>query len=401
MRDLTSALRDNSVWDERQLSEAPAPKTTNMLRAFAERTKAEDAAAGPIVARLIAAPAMIQLHPEWRTAGVVRKLLAVVDEKNYSEPKVAAEIAALAVEVAESIEPGLYPFDTVMKLRALAWRERAYALYFIGSFADSLDALDHTDQLLTKCAVSAYEAANAAVTRAHVYGEMERLGEAISLADSAAEVFRSFGDQARECVAGFTKANLLVQARRFSEALPIYESINSDSRIVESTRALALYHAALCYRELSRFERAKALFAEALTRFERSGVPSLRAKALWSLGSVFALEHRHNDALALFAQARQEFEELAMAQDLALASVDTAESLLMLGRREEVITLCHEAMEYFAKAGLAYTQGALTALAYLKEAADTQTLTRTAFGEVRAFFQMLPKRPELLFAYSA
>src|SRR5438067_8217337 len=86
LRDLTSALRDNSVWDERQLSETPAPKTTNMLRAFAERTKAEDAAAATIVPRLIAAPAMIQVHPEWRTAGVVRKLLAVVDEKNFSEP---------------------------------------------------------------------------------------------------------------------------------------------------------------------------------------------------------------------------------------------------------------------------------------------------------------------------
>ncbi|HEX9492240.1 MAG TPA: hypothetical protein VGA33_03160, partial [Thermoanaerobaculia bacterium] len=26
LRDLTGALRDNSVWDERQLSETPAPK---------------------------------------------------------------------------------------------------------------------------------------------------------------------------------------------------------------------------------------------------------------------------------------------------------------------------------------------------------------------------------------
>src|SRR6266702_3921342 len=109
LRDLTSALRDNSVWDERQLSETPAPKTTNMLRAFAERTKAEDAAAGPIVAKLIAAPAMIQVHPEWRTAGVVRKLLAQLIETNSSDPKAASDLSQLAVDIAESLTASDYP----------------------------------------------------------------------------------------------------------------------------------------------------------------------------------------------------------------------------------------------------------------------------------------------------
>src|SRR5438270_14076265 len=55
-RDLSSALHDNSVWDERELSEMPKPETTNVLRAFADRTRAEDAVASAIVRKHIANP---------------------------------------------------------------------------------------------------------------------------------------------------------------------------------------------------------------------------------------------------------------------------------------------------------------------------------------------------------
>src|SRR5436190_23773305 len=57
LRDLTGALRDDSVWDQRPLTEAPSPNTKNLLRNFAARARAEDAAAGPIVAKLVAASA--------------------------------------------------------------------------------------------------------------------------------------------------------------------------------------------------------------------------------------------------------------------------------------------------------------------------------------------------------
>src|SRR5438105_11622463 len=107
-RDLTGALRDDSVWDDREISERSSPKTTNLLRAFAAQTKAEDAAAGPIVAKLLASPTELEQHPEWRTAGVVRRLLAHVDAINFTDPKGAGEFSALAAEIAESIQASAY-----------------------------------------------------------------------------------------------------------------------------------------------------------------------------------------------------------------------------------------------------------------------------------------------------
>jgi tetratricopeptide (TPR) repeat protein len=401
-RDLAAALQDDSVWDDRELSEDPAPETAAMLRDFAATTAAEDAAAGPIVAKLLAASdrlALLEQNSQWRTAGVVRRVLARVDATNFTDPKFAAELAALAAEIAESLDPRQYPLDTVMKLRATAWRERAYALCYIGSFLESLAAVERTDKLLRECTVSEYDSARAQLVRALVYGETERLEEAIALAESARDVFCRFGDIRRESAADTMRANMLMYARRFAEALAIHRKIASDARIDQASRAFALHNMAICHRELSQFRQAKSLFAQTVVEFERLGFVSERAKARWSLAKVLMAEQQYDQAWPFILEVRQEFEELGMSQDVALVSLDMAEALLMLSRPAEVVDLCQAAMDYFRKAGLAYTQGALTALAYLKEAAEARVLTRAALQDIRTFFELLPKQPHLLFAY--
>jgi tetratricopeptide (TPR) repeat protein len=398
-RDLSSALHDNSVWDERELPETPKPETTNFLRAFAGRTRAEDAAAAAIVPKLIANPSLIDQHPEWCTAGVVRGLLAIVDEKNFTEPKVAAEIAALAAKTADSIEPGVYPLDTMMKLRGQAWRAHAHMLYYTGAYRESIKALDCADQLLRSCSVAEYEAARAWVVRAQVYNELERLDEAVSLADSASRVFRQFGDINRESVAEATKAVALAGARRFAEALPIFQCLSADARISDSKRVFYLHNAASCCHELSRLQEAKALFAQTVEECDRLGLATLRARASWHLAQVFLAEARYEDARALLFELRLKFEEFGMPQDVALTSIDAAEACLMLGQVQDVVPLCQAAMQYFTHAGLEYTQGALLALAYIKESAEAKALTRSALGNVRAYFEILPKQPHLLFAF--
>lgn len=98
---------------------------------------------------------------------------------------------------------------------------------------------------------------------------------------------------------------------------------------------------------------------------------------------------------------RDEMRDLGMAHDVALSSIDMAEGLLMLGRISEVPELCRSAMEYFATAELTYSRGALTAIAYLREAAESKSLTQSAVKQVREFFEILPKQPQLLFARPA
>jgi hypothetical protein len=55
-------------------------------------------------------------------------------------------------------------------------------------------------------------------------------------------------------------------------------------------------------------------------------------------------------------------------------------------------------MDYFRSANLGYTEGALTALATLREAAARSTLTIAEVRDLRAYFECLPKDPHLMFA---
>jgi len=406
LRGLTSGLHDQTVWDERELPEAPRRETKNAIRGFAAAVAAEDHEAEGIMRQLLAVDpdrrrVMLQHNPEWRTAGVVRKVLSAVDDVNYTAPQQAVDLSVLATDIAESLDPTAYAGDTVMKLRATAWRERAYALCVVGSYTESLAALDRVDERLSHCSFSEFDAARATQVRALVYGDLEKLSDAIVLARRAGAVYSRYGDRRRKVVTEIIEGAMLTRARRFAEALNLHLRLANDNVIDEMSRACAMHNAAECYREMSRLNDAKMMFARAVTGFERVGAVSMRTKARWHLARVLLTERSFGEALSLLAQVRSEFQDLGMPDELARVSLDMAESMLLLGRPTEVAQLCQPAIEYFSNAGLSYTAAAMTALAYLREAAEAGSLTTETVNVVRAFFEELPKQPQLQFARPA
>jgi len=189
--------------------------------------------------------------------------------------------------------------------------------------------------------------------------------------------------------------------RKFSDALTVALRIASDMRLDEESRASALSNAAMCYRELARFGDAKKLYSQAIISFEKLGLVSRRAVSRWGIARVLFDEGRFEEALALLVDVRTEFEELGMSEDVATASLHAADALLVLQRPAEVADLCRSAMRYFENAGLAYSRAAMTALAYLREAAEQGTLNPAKVDQVRSFFKILPQQPTLLFASPA
>jgi tetratricopeptide (TPR) repeat protein len=404
LRAVTTGLQEATVWDERELPETPNRQIKNAIRGFAAAVSAEDREAESVVRQLLAADsdrsrALLQRNPEWRTAGVVRRILAAVDDVNFTDPKRAVDLTVLSTDIAESLDPAAYPVDTVMKLRATAWRERAYALCVVGAYVESLAALDRVEEHLAHCIISEFDAARASQVRAVVYGDLERLADAIVLARAAGAVYSRYGDRRRKAVTEIIEGVMLTRARRFSEALYLHLRLANDSTLDEMSRACATHNAAECYREMSHLDDAKVLFSRAVAAFERLGAVSMLAKARWHLARVLFTEHRFAEAMPLFTEVRSEFQELGMPDEMARVCLDIAETMLLLGRSSEVAQLCQPAIEYFSNAGLAYTAAAMTALAYLREAAEAGRLTTATVNEVRAFFEVLPKQPQLQFAH--
>ena len=400
IRQVTSALGDGAVWDQRELDEEPRPATREALRSFALNVAAEDAAAEPWVKTLTARSssewrAMVEKHPEWRTAGFVRRLIVAVDAINFTAPTDAVELMKIAVDVAEALQGAS---ERLAKVRAAAWREYAYALNMVGAHHEALTALERCEVFLLPLEIHEYEFARVQLVRALPLTYIGRIAEALDVARAARVIFLRFGDRRRALVARITEGSTLMDAQRYAESFRLHTEIMADATADAISRAAATHNAAVCCRELGDLEQAKRLFVHAVEQYDKLDVPVFRAKASWNFARILVSEGRYEAAVDGFVAVRREAEQLGLSHTVALVSLDIAEALLVMGRVQEVSELCLGAMDYFRRARLTFTEGALAALAYLREAADSKALTVHDLKKVRSFLEVLPQQPHLLFA---
>src|SRR5215210_117323 len=90
-RTVTDVLHEHDVWDRATVRQDPVPETITSLRAFADRMASEDTAADAILPELLAGPReewmpRLMAHPEWRTAGVVRRLAVAMIREVMTMP---------------------------------------------------------------------------------------------------------------------------------------------------------------------------------------------------------------------------------------------------------------------------------------------------------------------------
>jgi tetratricopeptide (TPR) repeat protein len=402
LRSSASLLKHPDVWSRQSFSNTPRPETLAFLRSVQRTMADEDAAAEIYVRQLLAgsrdtwAPRLAE-HPEWRTAGMVRKLIAATDRAIDVMPADAVEITALAVDISNGLPFDGYPSNVVTGLRLAALYERSYALMYTGAYVESLAVLSSADGL-DQTAGSEFERARLDLVRVLVYRTLERRDEALIIAQSTARVFRDYDDFGRYAAARSAEAIILYHARRFREAVAIHTALASNNRVDGRWRAASLHNAALCYRELGDFESSIQYTLNAIEAFDKQQMVSFRVKSRWNLARLFAAQQRHAEALQILPEIQEEFRDLGMAIDVALVAVDAAEWLLALDRVSEIPDACRVAMDYFRSANLGFTEGALVALATLREAADRSTLTVAEVRDFRAYFERLPQQPHVMYA---
>jgi tetratricopeptide (TPR) repeat protein len=402
LRGTASLLKHGEVWERQSFSSAPRPETLAFLRGVQKTMNDEDAAAEVYIKQLLAgsrdtwAPRLAE-HPEWRTAGVVRKLIAATDRAIDLMPADAVEITRMAVEVAEGLPVENYPTTVVVRLRFASLFELAYAQMYTGAYVESLTTIacaEASEYVIG----SEFERARLNLVRALVYRSLERRDEALLISHSTARVFQDYDDFGRYASARSAEAIILYHARRFREAVAVHTALANDIRVDPRWRASSLHNASLCYRELGDFESSIQYTLKAIEAFDRQQMVSYRVKSRWNLARLFAAQQRHEEALRILLAIQEEFRDLGMAIDVALVAVDLSESLLALNRVSEIPDACGVAMDYFRSAKLEYTEGALTALATLREAANRRTLTVAHVRDFRAYFERLPQDQHLMYA---
>lgn len=404
-RGVTNALRDGATWDKRAVDHTPNANTIATLRAFATTMASEDTAAERFLAELLAGPReswipTLTAHPEYRTPGTVRRLIAATDRALDTMPADAVEITGLAVEIAEHLDPAAHRPQTVATLRGQAWRERAYALFYTGQFADAQKAVENAERCFAGCVVDEYELARVGIVRAVVERGLEHYGGSIDAATKSAHSFRQFGDCSRSISAEVAHIQVLFGSNDFKAARTRLLQLEQIVRVSDdvTTHALVLSNLGYCARELGLSEEAMRYYDHAAILCDELGKRSESARIRWNVASLLASAGRSHEALQRFEAVTEEMYAIGMTGVATLITLEIAELQITLGNFDTAQALCKRAMASFNDSGLTHTARALTALALMSEAVRSRTATPQLVRKVREYVRRLPQEPHLLFA---
>jgi tetratricopeptide (TPR) repeat protein len=404
-RSLAAVLRDQDVWDAHAIASEPVPETIANLRAFADGMFAQDKAAALILPELLAGTRdqwmpRLRSHPEWRTPGVVRALVAATTDVLMTMPPDALEMTALSVEIADHLDPAHARSATVPRLRATAWRDRGFALYYVGRFAESITACDNAARLLDQCVVDEYDRARVGVVRALSLRAMEQFTDAFAAVRESGETFERYSDLTRLVSSRIAETHLHFSRGDYATA----ESVLADLERQLSGTSDAAGHARVlanlgyCYWKTGRHDQALTRYETAAVILSDLGIRTEAVRVRWNVAAVLASTGRTAEALDRYRLLQREFEELGMASEAAVNGLEMAELLLAGDEYAAVEAICRDAMRAFERAGTSYTTRALTALAYIQEAAQHRTVTPRLVKHVRSYLQRLPQDGALLFA---
>jgi tetratricopeptide (TPR) repeat protein len=404
LRSLSVTMKDDAVWDRPEPGvDLPVAQTIVTLRVFADGMAHEDSIAEGVLREVLAADrttwaARLQSRPQHRTAGMVRLLLAAADRAIDTMPPDALVLTALATDIAEGLDADCYPSDTVAKLRGAAWRDRAYALYYTGSFTEAEKAVFVAESHLSDCVVGEWDRARISVVQGLVYRAEGRFTDATRVVERAIDSVAVFEDERRLDSLRSLAGSLLFSRGDYAGALSAWSELLRSRRTTESADAYArnASNVASCYREMGKFDLAIHHYQAAAAAWSETGNVSEAVRVRYNVAvTLFAAGDR--TAAAQLANVRREFEALAMRSEAALCSLYCAEAAMIDGRVDDVVPFCQDAIREFERSGLAYGTKAMTAIALIKEAAHQRVATPQLVRQVREYVRQLPQQPQLLF----
>lgn len=404
-RAIAEVLGHDAAWDLRDLRQEPVPETISALRMFSSVLAAEEEEARSAVAALLARPktawvSAISHSLELQSVAAVNAFIAASEKAIDRDPSDALAVAALATHVARLLKCDEYPDSVVSRAVGAAWRQYAYAAFYVGEYPAASEAVAKSAAAFAACAVSDYDLARLSIIRGLILSQQEQHDAAREEVQHAAAVFDAFGDRSRAASARVAEAYSLISEHRYQEALPILRTVERDyaEDLDNYSRANVANNLAVCCSQAGSVTDAFDQYSIAAAIYDEIGNGPEAARVRHNLGCLLAAQGRLGDAQARFRSVRMEYRRLGMADAAVAADLDLAELLLAENAHAEAAALCGAAVEQFQKTGLSATTKGLTALSFLREAAAQRRATPETARLVRRYLERLPREPQLLFA---
>lgn len=394
-RTMINCMSEDATWDSHPIDETPNPETIATLRSFVDRMQQEDAEAEPLVAELLAGPReewmpRLMADPKYRTAGVVRKLIAAMPTTVRSSPRGAEVVATIATTIADGLDD--YARDQLELLRGCAWRERAFADFYVGEHDDASRAAVAAFRAFAECPAADYEIARLKVLNALLCRDDEQIAHGMTQLEEAAAYFVASGQFDRVVSSLITKTALLARTGDFRAATELTQRLLSGYDAILTDVQRATLHANLGYysSELGNFTAALREFEVAAFMLDGLDMKGDAIRNRWNVAVVFERAGKIDQALQRLLEVAAEFESLGMSGSAAQAALGAAQIYVAREKYEAVEAICERALEQFRRTGLANSSRAMTAVALLREASRRRDIPVTLLHTVAASIRDLP-----------
>lgn len=377
---------------------SPPPRVAHQFESLRFEDEIAEFLLEPVLNNPETLRATLLADTRYRSAGVVRRLIAASESARDESPLRALALADVGVVLAERLDPAHYEpviFDSV---RGAAWRERANVLRTLGRHAEALTAIEQAEEAFRRTPVAEIDLARVDYIRATVLRAMQRYDEALPYARAAGEVFRDFGETIREVHAGLLEGAILFDMHQPRMAVERFRPLLAAAEEIDDGATLGFLHNALgaSLQESGDVAEAARHFQQAAALFEHLGMEVERLRTSWSLALVAVRRGDVQRGLTMLTEVACGFDRRGCAGDAALVLLDVAEQHVLAGRNTEVTALCRQLVDRFTAAGM--LEGAVLALRYLQEAAAANRATAGTVRHVSQFIRRLEREPALLFA---
>ncbi len=368
------------------------------MREFERWLSASVAEAETLVPHLLALPgplllAELRRHPELRTAGVMRRLLAAAREGLHRFPSRAHEITAIVARYARSMEvPAEFAF-AARTIQGEAWREHARALREIGRTAKAAQAVGLARRYFENTPGSWWLLATVDIIEAPLLHDRGLVDEALRMIRRAGQTFRRSGDHGRYVEARMIESWMLWAGGDRTAAAEVWSATAEAARRRGDVELMARLAARMGVFELryGSAEEASRLLAAAVELFGTASMSEDSVRARWNLAEALAERGRLHEAISEYHKVRVELLSRGALVDGAIAAVELLDLHLLAGRESELPSLTERFVHLFRDAGLPLN--AMEALAWLRGRADADRLTPDDLAYVRAFFEDVAQKP--------
>ncbi len=400
IRAFDKALGDEDTWES---DGEDSLETLQNLQRLAAQVAEEDVTARRLLKDFISAPAAlawadIATQRKYHTGAVVRLLTKTAQELCEREPLHAFNFAEAAVDVARALADDVYPAGGVWELRGAAWKARANALRYLNDYAGALLAIAEAERAYRKLPNAGVGLAAVHHVRASVLREQEEYGRALAEAKESARAYLHLRQTERYFAARNVEGQIYFDTHRYVEAGEVFRQILAYAETVtdESWMARASLNLGNVHLELAEWTAAWDALNRALVTFRHLDLATEAARAEGGIGILLTRNGKQREGIVRLKAAREVFLRHGMPVDAAVVTLYIADALLALGLQGAIPSLTEDLIELFVASGK--MTGALTALAFLKEAAAARTLKPAGVAHVRAYLQRLDRRPDLIFA---